>query len=185
MPTPTRRLVCIVRMLAIACVTLALTTPAVAQFGSLKKKAQQAAGAEAAKKAGDTTAAQKGGAPAPTAGVGGGGGSETVVLDDQLVDQFITGLKAGKAEREAAEKEDSPYARYSRDAAAYKAAEAKCDEAKMNFNTRLMDEKFAARYSAVADKMIKAQEAGDQKQQAAWADSSLAMMDPASPAQNR
>ena len=128
MPTPTRRAVCIVRMLAIACLTLALVTPTAAQFGGLKKKAQQAAGAEAAKKAGDSTAAQKGAAPAPAAG-GGGGGTETVVLDDQLVDQFIAGLKAGKAEREAAKKEDTPYGRYNRDAAAYAAAKAKCEAA--------------------------------------------------------
>jgi len=32
----------------------------------------------------------------------GGGGAETVVLDDKVVGQYIAGLKAGKAEREAA-----------------------------------------------------------------------------------
>jgi hypothetical protein len=179
MSTPTRRLVCIVRMLALACLIPALPTPATAQFGGLKKKAEQAAGAEAAKKVGDTTATQKGVAPAPAAGAG-GGGVETVVLDDKLVDQYIAGRKAGAAEREAAKKEDTPYARYLRDAETYKAAKAKCDTAQANFQTRLLaDEKFRERYSAVSDKMIKAQEAGDQKQQAAWADSSMAMMDPA------
>jgi hypothetical protein len=182
MSTPTRRLVCIVRMLAIACLTLALATPAVAQFGGLKKKAQQAAGAEAAKKAGDSTAAQKGAAPAPAeaAGGNGAGGQEAVVLDEKLVDQYIAGLKAGEAEREAAKKENTPYGQYRRDSEAYKAAKAKCDAAHETFTSRMLaDEKLRERYSAAADKMIKAQEAGDQKQQAAWADSAMAMMDPA------
>jgi hypothetical protein len=178
MPTPTRRLVCIVRMLAIACLTLALVTPTAAQFGGLKKKAQQAAGSEAAKKAGDSTAAQKGAAPAPAAG-GGGGGTETVVLDDQLVDQFITGLKAGKAEREAAKKENTPYGQYNRDAAAYEAAKDKCSQAQATFpNRAVADPKFSDRYSAATEKMVKAQEAGNQELAAAWGDSALAMMDP-------
>jgi hypothetical protein len=176
MSTPPRRLVCTVRMLAIACLTLALATPAAAQFGGLKKKAQQAAGAEAAKKAGDPPAEQKGAAPEPT----GGGGTEAVVLDDQLVDQYIAGLKAGQAEREAAKKENTPYGQYTRDADAYKAAKAKCDAAHETFTNRMIaDEKLRERYDAAADKMIKAQEAGDQKKQAAWADSAMAIMDPA------
>jgi hypothetical protein len=179
MSTPPRRLVCTVRMLAIACLTLALATPAAAQFGGLKKKAQQAAGAEAARKAGDSTAAEKDAAPVPTGG-GGGGGTEAVVLDDQLVDQYIAGLKAGQAEREAAKKENTSYGRYTRDADAYKTAKAKCDAAHETFTSRMVaDEKLQKRYTAAADKMIKAQEAGDQKQQEAWADSAMAIMDPA------
>ena len=178
MSTPPRRLVCTVRMLAIACLTLALATPAAAQFGGLKKKAQQAAGAEAAKKAGDTTAAQKGAAPAPAGGEG-GGGTEAVVLDDKLVDQYIAGLKAGQAEREAAKKENTVYGRYQRDAEAYKVGKAKCDEAQANFPARLTaDEKYRERYSAMADKMMKAQETGDQKKAQIYADSSLALVDP-------
>jgi hypothetical protein len=165
-------------MLAIACLTLALATPAAAQFGGLKKKAQQAAGAEAAKKAGDPPAEQKGAAPAPTGG-GGGGGTEAVVLDDQLVDQFITGLKAGKAEREAAKKENTPYGQYNRDAAAYEAAKDKCSQAQATFpNRAVADPKFSDRYSAATEKMVKAQEAGNQELAAAWGDSALAMMDP-------
>ncbi|HJX87939.1 MAG TPA: hypothetical protein VJ277_10305, partial [Gemmatimonadales bacterium] len=176
MSTPPRRLVCTVRMLAVACLTLALATPAAAQFGGLKKKAQQAAGAEAAKKAGDSTAAEKDAAPVPT----GGGGTEAVVLDDQLVDQYIAGLKAGQAEREAAKKENTSYGQYTRDADAYKVAKAKCDAAHETFTSRMVaDEKLQKRYTAAADKMIKAQEAGDQKQQEAWADSAMAIMDPA------
>ena len=178
MSTPTRRLVCIVRMLVPACLTLALATPAAAQFGGLKKKAQQAAGAEAAKKVGDSTAAQKDAAPAPAAG-GGGGRTETVVLDDQLVDQFITGLKAGKAEREAAKKENTPYGQYNRDAAAYEAAKDKCSQAQATFpNRAVADPKFSDRYSAATEKMVKAQETGNQELAAAWGDSALAMMDP-------
>jgi hypothetical protein len=182
MSTPPRRLVCTVRMLAIACLTLALATPAAAQFGGLKKKAQQAAGAEAAKKAGDSTAAQKGAAPAPAeaAGGNGAGGQEAVVLDEKLVDQYIAGLKAGNAEREAAKKENTPYGQYQRDSEAYKAAKAKCDAAHETFTSRMLaDSVLRERYSAAADKMIKAQEAGDQKKQAAWADSAMAIMDPA------
>src|SRR5262245_16185846 len=179
MSTPTRRLVCIVRLLATACLTLALATPAVAQFGGLKKKAQQAAGAEATKKVGDTTAAQKGAEPAPAAG-GGGGGTESLVLDEQLVDQFIAGLKAGEAEREAAKKENTPYGQYTRDAEAYKAAQAKCDEAHQTFTSRMLaDEKLRERYSAYAEKMVQAQEKQDQKKVEAYADSSMAIVDPA------
>jgi hypothetical protein len=178
MSTRTRRLVCLMRMLAIIGLTATLATPASAQFGGLKKKAQQAAGAEAAKQVGDTTAAQKGAAPAPAAG-GGGGGMETVVLDDKLVDQYIAGLKAGQAEREAAKKENTPYGRYLRDAAAYEAAKDKCAQAQTDFPRRAAaDPKFADRYSATAEKMVKAQEVGDQKQAAAWGDSALALMDP-------
>jgi hypothetical protein len=163
-------------MLALACLIPALATPATAQFGGLKKKAEQAAGAEAAKKVGDTTATQKGAAPAPGAG---GGGAEAIVLDDKLVDQYIAGLKAGQAEREAAKKENTPYGRYLRDAAAYDAAKDKCAAAQADFPRRAAaDPKFADRYSATADKMVKAQEAGDQKKAAAWGDSALALMDP-------
>ena len=160
--------------LAVVCLALTLATPAAAQFGSLKKKAQQAAGAEAAKTVGDTTAAQHGAAPAPAQGEG-GGGTEAVALDDQIVDQFIAGLKAGKAERETAKKEDTPYGRYNRDAAAYEAAKDKCAAAQANFPDRAVaDPKFADRYSATADKMAKAQEAGNQELAAKWADSALA-----------
>jgi hypothetical protein len=177
MSTPTRRLVCIVRMFALACLWLTLASPAAAQFGGFKKKAEQAAGAEAAKKAGDTTAAQKGAAPAPAQG--GGGGTETVVLDDQTVDRFIVGLKAGQGEREAAKKENTPYGRYHRDVSAYEAGKDKCAQAQANFPHRATaDPKFADRYSATAEKMVKAQEAGNQELAAKWGDSAMAMIDP-------
>ena len=102
-----------------------------------------------------------------------------MVLDDQLVDQFITGLKAGKAEREAAKKENTPYGQYNRDAAAYEAAKDKCSQAPATFpNRAVADPKFSDRYSAATEKMVKAQEAGNQELAAAWGDSALAMMDP-------
>jgi hypothetical protein len=182
MSTPPRRLVCTVRMLAIACLILALAAPAAAQFGGLKKKAQQAAGAEAAKKAGDSPAAQNGAAPAPAEAGGGNGaaGQEAVVLDEKLVDQYIAGLKAGEAERETAKKESTPYGQYTRDAEAYKAAQARCDEAHQTFASRMLaDEKLRERYNAYAEKMVQAQEKQDQKKVEAYADSSMAMMDPA------
>lgn len=172
MSTSPRRSVRIVRMLAVACLTLALASPAAAQFGGLKKKAQQAAGAEAAKKVGDTTAA----APAPAGG--GAAAAETVVLDDQLVDQLIAGLKAGQADREAAKKENTPYGRFHRDQAAYEAAKTSCAQGQATFATRAGDEKFMKRYSDYTDKMIKAQEAGDNKLVQAYSDSAMAMQDP-------
>ncbi len=175
MSTPPRRHVCSVRMLAIACLTLALVTPAAAQFGGLKKKAQQAAGAEAAKKTGDTTAAQKGAAPAQA----GGGGAETVVLDDKVVGQYIAGLKAGKAEREAAKNEDTPYSRYHRDVAAYNTAKAKCGEEQKAFGSRMVaDEKLMQKYNGYVEKVMKAQQAGNNDLAQALNDSALAMQGP-------
>jgi hypothetical protein len=174
--TPTRRLVCMVRMLALACLIPALVTPAAAQFGGLKKKAQQAAGAEAAKKVGDTTATQKGAAPAPAAGAGGGG---DVVLDDKVVGQLIAGLKAGQAEREAGKKGDNPYGRYHRDVAAYEAAKAKCEEAQADWGRRAAtDEKLLERHNAYVERMMKAQQAGDNDKAQAISDSAKASIDP-------
>ena len=170
MSTPTRRVVSLGRLVPAALLMLALATPAAAQFGGLKKKIKAAAGAESEDKGKD-------GATAPAGGAGAGGG--TVVVDDKTVGQLIEGLKAGRAEREAAQKEDNSYGRYNRDLAAYKTAYAKCEDAKQNMTQRMMaDEKFRDRYSAVADKMMKAQEKGDQKAYAAYGDSTMALIDP-------
>jgi hypothetical protein len=167
---PTRRFAFAIRLLPAALLTVALATPAAAQFGGLKKKVKAAAGAESEDKGKD-------GAAPPGGGAGGGGG--TVVVDEKTVSQLIDGLKAGRAEREAAQKEDNSYGRYNRGLAAYKAAYAKCEEAKQNVTQRMMaDEKFRERYSAVADKMMKAQEKGDQKLYAAYGDSTMALIDP-------
>jgi hypothetical protein len=167
MATPTRRFLSIARLLPTALLMLALATPAAAQFGGLKKKIKAAAGAESADK---EQPAKAGAAPA---------GRETVVVDDKMVGQLIAGLKAGRAEREAAEKEDNSIGRYARDMAAYKAAQARCEEGHRTFTQRMTaDEKLRDRYTAVADKMMKAQEKGDQKLAAAYGDSAQAMFDP-------
>ena len=166
MSTPTRRLVCIVRVLAVVCLALTLATPAAAQFGGLKKKAQQAAGAEAAKTVGDTTAAQHGAAPAPARrGRRGDGGRGARRPDRRPVHRRAQGRK-GRARD--GEKGGHALRRYNRDAAAYEAAKDKCAEAQANFpNRAAADPKFADRYSATADKMVKAQEAGNQELAAA------------------
>jgi hypothetical protein len=167
MATPTRRFMSIARLLPPALLMLALATPAAAQFGGLKKKIKAAAGAESADK---EQPAMADAAPA---------GRETVIVDDKTVGQLIAGLKAGRAERKAAEKEDNSIGRYARDMAAYKAAQAKCEEGQRTFTQRMTaDEKLRDRYSALADKMIKAQEKGDQKLAAAYGDSAHAMFDP-------
>jgi hypothetical protein len=165
--TSTRRFVSIT--LPTALLMLALAAPASAQFGGLKKKIKAAAGAESDAK--DQGAAQ--------GKDGGAAGTETVVVNDQTVGQLIAGLKAGRAEREAAAKEDNSRSRYDRDLAAYQAAKDKCETAKQNVTQRMMaDEKFRDRYSATADKMFKAQEKGDQKLYAAYGDSTMALIDP-------
>ena len=169
MATPTRRFMSIARLLPPALLMLALATPAAAQFGGLKKKIKAAAGAESADK---EQPAKAGGPPAGDAG-------GTVVLDDKVVDQFIAGLKAGQAEREAAKKENTPYGRYQRDVAAYKAAEVKCQEAQQKWGMRAAaDEKLMDRYSAYVDRAMKAQQAGDDDRAQAISDSAMAMIDP-------
>ena len=169
--TPTRRFLSLARLLPAALLMLALATPAAAQFGGLKKKIKAAAGAESDAKDADTDHGKNGATAA--------GGTETVVVNDETVGQLIAGLKAGRAEREAAQKEDNSYGRYNRERAAYEAAKSKCDAATQNMTQRMMaDEKFRERYSATADKMFKAQEKGDQKAYAAYADSTQALIDP-------
>ena len=166
MSTPTRRFVSLIRLLPAALLMLALAAPAAAQFGGLKKKVRAAAGAEDKGKDGT----------APPAGDAGGG---AVVLDDKVVGQLIAGLKAGQAERAAAEKEDNPYGRYHRDVAAYEAAKAKCSEAQAAWATRAAaDEKLMERYTAYVERSTKALQAGDTKRSQAISDSAMAMMDP-------
>jgi hypothetical protein len=169
MTTPTRRFMTVARLLPAALLMLALATPATAQFGGLKKKIKAAAGAESDAKDAEANQGQGGG--------GAAAGTETVVVDDKTVGQLVDGLKAGRAEREAAAKEDNSRSRYDRDLAAYRAAQSKCEEAKANLTQRMMaDEKFQKRYSAMADKMVNA--AGNRKLYAAYADSVQAMIDP-------
>jgi hypothetical protein len=171
MSTPTRRFVTAARLLPAALLMLALATPAAAQFGGLKKKIRAAAGGEAADKAGDSVAPQAG----QTAGPAGG----AVVLDEQVVAQLLAGLKAGRAERDAAAKENTAYGRYHRDRAAYEAAQPRCEAAKQTFPNRMAaDQKLMDRYSGYTDRMVKAQQAGDQKLAAVYFDSAMAMQDP-------
>lgn len=144
----------------------AVAAPAAAQFGGLKKKVKAAAGASETQE----KAAQ------PAAPAGGGG---TIVLTDDVMNRFITGLRAGKAEREAATKEDSPYRRHVRAESTYVAAKAKCDAAAQTYGQRIAaDEKLAAKNNALLEKMIAAQQKQDTKLQQAYGDSLLAMQDP-------
>jgi hypothetical protein len=172
MTTPTRRFMSVARLLPAALLMLALATPATAQgLGGLGKKLRGAAGAKSDENAGNADHGTDGKA-APA-------GTQTVVVDDKTVGQLIAGLKAGRAEREAAAKEDNSIGRYNRDQAAYEAAKAKCEAAHQTLTQRMMaDEKFRERYSATADKMIKAQEKQDQKLAAAYGDSAMALIDP-------
>lgn len=173
MSTPTRRFMSLVRLLPAALLMLALATPVSAQggFGGLKKKVRAVTGADSDVKDGDAAHAREGAAAAA--------GTETVVVNDQTVGQLIDGLKAGRAEREAAQKEDNSYGRYNREHAAYQAAKSKCDAASQNVTQRMLaDEKFRDRYSAMADKMLKAGERKDQKAYQAYADSTQALIEP-------
>jgi hypothetical protein len=152
-----------------AVLLLAFVSPAAAQFGGLKKKVRAAAGAEAADKTPADTPA------APTATAPGGG---AVVLTPEIVNQLVTGLKAGEAARQAALTEDTPYARYLRDTARWNAVKETCQAAQATFPNRLAaDEKKIARYQGYLDRMAEAQRKGDQKLVMAWEDSSLAMQD--------
>jgi hypothetical protein len=103
----------------------------------------------------------------------------TVVLTPQVVNQLLTGLKAGEAERETARKEDSPYSRYNQEKAAYAAAKSKCDAAQANWPQRVMaNPKLNDKYQAYIQKMMEATQKQDQKRTAAYQDSAAAMMSP-------
>ena len=147
----------ITRAAAIAVVALAITTPASAQFGGLKKKLKGAAAQEGVTKA--------------------AGG--TIVLTEDVVSRLLAGLKAGQVERAAAAKEDSPYGRYKKAAAAYAEAQPKCQAAQQTFPQRMANnQKMMDKYSALVDKMVNAQSKGDQKLTAVYQDSAMAMQDP-------
>jgi hypothetical protein len=168
MSTPTRRFASLTRLLPAALLMVALATPAAAQFGGLKKKIRAAAGAEDAK-TGD--AATQAGAP-PASGATGG----AVVLDEQVVSRLIAGLKAGQADREAAKKENTPYGRYHRDLAAYEAAKVKCSQEQQDFASRMAaDDKLMQKYSGYTEKMVQAQQAGNNDLTLAYNDSAMAM----------
>ena len=84
------------RTLALVLPALPVAAPAMAQFG-IKKKIRAAATGEKDQPAAADTGGETGG---------------TLVLDDDVIERMIKGLRAAKARREAAMKEDTPYARY-------------------------------------------------------------------------
>jgi hypothetical protein len=168
------------RIVAVMLLALALATPASAQFGALKKKLK----GEAANKAVDQAAPSptETGASGATAGPTGG----TIVMTPEVVDRLIAGLKAGKAEREKAKTDDTPYGRYNKALAAhekaqaaYEAAQAKCSAAQANFTMKMAgDEKLMKRYQYYAEKSMDAMGRQDHATQQVYADSALAVMDP-------
>jgi hypothetical protein len=137
---------------------MAFVTPGSAQFGGLKKKLKKATGqesSEAAAPASDPTPAQ--------------GGS--VVLTADVVNQLITGLKAGRAEREsAANAGDNSYGRYQKAQKAYKDAQAKCEANRQAWAMK-GNQKESEKANALIEKMLKAQEKQDYKTSQMYQDS--------------
>jgi hypothetical protein len=169
MQTVQGRLAAMGRAAALIAVTLTLATPAWAQFGGLKKKLKAATATETA-----TTDAAGAPAPGPAATVG------TVVLPDAVVAQLIEGMNAASAEREAAKNADTPYGRYNKASAAYKAAQQKCSAAQGSFGSRMAaDEKASAKYSDLVEKMTAAQTKGDTTRVRIYSDSAMTLIDPA------
>jgi hypothetical protein len=153
-------------LIALVMLATMAAAPAPAQFGAIKKKVKAAAGAESKEQ------------PAPAAKDGAGDGG-TIVVNDDVVDRYIQGLKARQTEREAAPKADTPYGRYLHAKADADAAKAKCSAAQTTFTQRMInDEKLRNKYSAMADKMVAAMEKQDMKLQQAYAESSLVIIDP-------
>jgi hypothetical protein len=151
---------------------LALATPASAQFGGLKKRLKAKAAEQGVSKA-----AEAAGAPQENAAPNSRGG--TVVLTADVVNQLLTGLKAGEADRASAAKEDTPYGRYSTAKAAYLEGKAKCEAAQPGFIQKMsVNKKVADKYSALTDKMVAAQTKGDTRLMGIYQDSAMAMQDP-------
>ena len=145
------------RLSLVALAALTLTTPVSAQLGGLRIKKETTPDAAAA-------------APAQ-------GG--TVVLTTGVVNQLLTGLKAGQAERATAGKEDTPYGHYERAQTAYREAKPKCEAAQASWPQRAAaNQKLADKYSALTEKMVAAMEKQDQRTVAIYQDSAMAMMDP-------
>jgi hypothetical protein len=173
MRTPYRRLAAIAPLAVATLVALMIATPASAQFGGLKKKLKAKVGQEAVSKAAGAVSAP----PAEGAAPGDRGGM--IVLTADVVNQLLTGLKAGQAEREAAAKADTPFGRYQKAKAAYAVAKPKCEAAQQIFYQRAAaSQKLIDKYDALNKKMLAAQEKGDMKRMAVYQDSALAMQDP-------
>lgn len=176
MRNPHGRVRALAQLAAAAAVTLALATPASAQFGGLKKKLKGQAAQEGVNKA--ATAAGAPAAPAEAANAAAPRGG-TVVLTDDVVGQLLTGLRAGKAERDAAAKEDTPRSKYLKAQAAYADAQSRCQAAQQTFPLRMAgNDKLSNKYSELVDKMVAAQGKGDYKTVGIYQDSAMAMQDP-------
>jgi hypothetical protein len=159
-----------IRLAMATLVTIALASPASAQFG-LKKRIKAKAAEEGVSKA--TGSAEKN-ANAEAPGQGG-----TIVLTSDVVNQLLTGLKAGQAELEGAAQEDTPYGRYKKAEAAYAVAQPKCQAAQANFPQRAAaNQKLNDKYSAMTQKMVDAMQKQDHKRAEIYQDSAMAMMDP-------
>ena len=159
MQTPHRRLAALTRIVAATFLALATATSTSAQV-NLRKPLSQRGGSAAA------------GETAPVAA------TETIVLTKEVVSRLITGLKAGQAERQRAEQEDTPYGRYQRAKTAYAAAKSECEAAQRGFGARMAsDEKLMTRYGKLQEQQLAALEKGDQKVATAYQDQMLAMAD--------
>ena len=167
-----KRLTTIARLAVTTLAALAIVTPASAQLGGLKKRAKEKAGQEGVSRV-------AGAAEAPAEGAAPGDQGGMIVLTADVVNQLLTGLKAGKAEREAAAKEGTPYGRYKKAEAAYAVAQPKCEAAQQIFYQRAgTNQKMLDKYSAFTEKMMAAQGKGDYKLMEIYQDSAMAMMDP-------
>ena len=102
-----------------------------------------------------------------------------MVVTPEVVDRLLAGDRAAKAEREKAEKEDTPFGRYNRAKAAYAVAQPKCGAAQATWIQRAAaDEKLVNRYTAAMDKAMAAQQKGDMAGYEAGAYAALAIIDP-------
>lgn len=180
MRNPNRRSVAIAQIVVMLVVALGIATPASAQFGALKKKLKGEAANKAVEAAAPDTPAETGAAPAAAgAPATAPEDNSTLVLTSEVVDRFMAGLRASKAEYGIAAKEDTPYGRYNRAKLAYDAAKAKCEQAQAAWPTRLAaDEKLMNKSQAMMDKMTDAMQKQDQLKTQMYNDSVLAMVDP-------
>jgi len=145
----------IVHILAVVLLALAAATPAAAQFG-VKKKLPKVPGTE------------KGTPAAAPAATGGG----ALVLDDEVIERMIKGMRAAKAYREQAAKADTPYGRYMQAKAAYAEAQPKCEEARATFPTRFAaDPKLQKKSEVFMERFMAAQEKQDTTAMQIWGDS--------------
>jgi hypothetical protein len=158
----------IVRLVAASVLALAIATPASAQFGGLKKRVKKATGQEDSR-----AAAASGDAPTPAAQGG------AIVLTADVVNQLLAGLKAGKAEREGAGKEDTPYGRHKKAEIAYAEAQPKCQAEKEAFiQNASANSKQLDKMNALNQEMIEAQQKHDYKLMEIYQDSSMAIQGP-------